>query len=48
MVIQINENNYHIAAIDKNDIKYIKSIIDKTIKKYPELDKYRYVYKVLF
>ena len=40
MEIKINERNYHTAALDKNDIKYIKSIIDKTIKKYPELDKY--------
>lgn len=40
MEIQINDINYHIARLDKNDITYIKSIIDKTIKKYPELDKY--------
>ena len=40
MEIQINDINYHAARLDKNDIKYIKSIIDKTIKKYPELDQY--------
>jgi len=40
MNIQINDINYHAARLDKNDIKYIKSIIEKTIKKYPELDTY--------
>ena len=46
MTIQINVANYHRARLDKNDIKYIKSIIDKTIKKYPDLDSYiRKVFK---
>lgn len=40
MDIQINDINYHGARLDNNDIKYIKSIIDKTIEKYPDLDKY--------
>lgn len=40
MVIRINDIKYHSANLDKNDISYIKSIISKIIKKYPDLDKY--------
>ena len=40
MLIKINDLNYHGANLDKNDIDYIRAIIDKTIKKYPDLDKY--------
>lgn len=36
-MININDLNYHIGKLDKDDIKYVISIIDKTIKKYPDL-----------
>lgn len=46
MTISISNNNYHSAHLDNDDIYYVKSIIDKTINKYPDLDIYiRRVFK---
>ena len=43
-MIDINDLNYHIGKLNKEDIKYVISIIDKTISKYPDL--YLYIKKV--
>lgn len=40
MNILIDDLNYHSARLNNSEIKYVLDMIDKTIKKYPGLDKY--------